>query len=542
MMEQSLFYQLAWAWRFSKAYRFQLLLYFLLELGSLALGLLFVWWSKRAIDHATSGDMDNLKGTLYLAVAATLIGMLVRLYASWLNERTRSRMLIQLQKDILQSQMQTTWRAVKNWHTGDIVARINTDCQEVVQVIGGGAINAVVTVARIIAATGLLWWMDPMLALILLAICPLLGFSKLYFRRLRRLHRRLKQAESRLGNSIQENLRLRLSIRALNLEGIRWRKVESGQREVYQLKMGLLNFSVFSKGLMNIVVNVGFLVTFIWGVHELYLSAITFGTLSAFLQLVARIQGPVLVLMGLVPLFVRFRTAVERLDEVFYAEKEPSVKQKPLARIQRIAVQGLSFKYEDNEVLQNLDAVFQKGEPTAIMGGSGKGKTTFVRLLLRLLVPDKGGVILETGGGTVHLSLAHRTNFAYVPQGDKLFSGTVRDNLQVKDIEISEAEMWKALNIACAQFVRDLPEGLDTIVGESGYGLSEGQAQRIAVARALLLDSGIWLFDEVTSALDPETADRLGRQLLEAGKDRILIFVTHDPQLMQLCKQTIIIK
>lgn len=542
MTETSLKYQLKWAFRFAKPYRRELLVYFFLEIAALALGLLFIWWSKRTIDFAVTDDPVAMKRALLYAILSVVLGAVVSLYSTWLNERTRAQMLQRLQKNVVQTQMHAVWGVVKNWHTGDIMVRVDSDCKEVVQVIGNSAIASVITVLRILAATGFLFWMDPVLALILVAICPLMVFSRLYFRRFRTLNLRLKQAESMLGNVVQENLRLRLSIRALNLGIFRWRKVEAAQDNIYDMKMGVLNFSTLSKGVMNLVINTGFLVTFTWGIYKLHSGEITFGTLSAFLQLVSRIQGPVLVLMGFVPLFVRFRTSLDRLNEILLTETEKEVEGEYFNSIQKVQLQKINFRYEDKQVLDNLEATFMRGRPTALVGASGKGKTTLIRLLLRILTPNSGEIRLDADGKMVPLSAMHRVNFAYVPQGDKLFSGTIRENLQASEDRLPEERLRNALYVACASFVYDLPEGLDTFVGESGHGLSEGQAQRIAVARALLRDCGIWLFDEVTSALDPATAVELTRRLLEAGKEKILVFVTHDLALAEACDQTIYIR
>jgi len=206
-----------------------------------------------------------------------------------------------------------------------------------------------------------------------------------------------------------------------------------------------------------------------------------------------------------------------------------------------IQLQDISFRYDDKFVIEQLNESFHIGAPTAIIGSSGKGKTTIIRLLLALLQPDKGHIWIETAHEKLALSAKHRENFAYVPQGDKLFTGTIRENLQIGNTPIPDEKLREALFTACAEFVFSLPDGLDTEVGESGYGLSEGQAQRIAVARALLRDCSVWLFDEVTSALDPETSERLVARLMQAGKHKLLVFVTHDLKLASYCKKTIYI-
>lgn len=182
-----------------------------------------------------------------------------------------------------------------------------------------------------------------------------------------------------------------------------------------------------------------------------------------------------------------------------------------------------------------------KGESVAIMGASGKGKTTFVRLLLGLLTPTAGKIVLETDEKAYPLAIAHRVNMAYVPQGGKLFRGTVWENLEVMKPEVTAEEIKQAIYLGAAEFIYDLPQGLDTQVGEEGYGLSGGQAQRIAIARAMLRDSSIWILDELTSALDEETAKAVVERLLSAGTNKIILIVTHDMELAKRCSKIIYI-
>ncbi|CAM3698973.1 ABC transporter ATP-binding protein [Elizabethkingia occulta] len=540
-MNTNLSYQLKWAWLLTKNSRGELLLYFILELAAIAFSLLFVFWSKKAVDFAVSSSTSDLQKALILSVCSVLIALFMRSYSGWLNEKTRMKMMISLQNSLVKSQMLSTWKVGKHWHTGDIQVRINNDCQEIVQMVGFSSISFVLTTIRLLASFGFLWLMDPMLAILIVAISPLFLFSKIYFKKLRKLNKDLKTAESKFGNVVQENLRFRMSIRALGVQYARWQKVENSQNDIFKLKLGLLNFSTVSQGIMKLTINAGFLLTFGWGVYRLHANEISFGTMTAFLQLVGRIQAPILLMMGFVPLFIRFRTAVDRVQELEQVEVEQEIEQEYITEPQNIEINQLNFRYDDKLVIKDLSAKFITGQPVAIIGSSGKGKTTLIRLLLALIKPDKGEIYINTSTEHLVLSNKYRINIAYVPQGDKLFSGSIKENLQLGEQEVSDSKLREVLYLACAEFVYDLPDGLDTIVGESGYGLSEGQAQRIAVARALMRECNIWLFDEVTSALDPDTGEKLIQRLLEAGKNKILVFVTHDMKLAGKCEQTIYI-
>lgn len=534
-------YQMKWVWTLTKGYRAVLGLYFLLELIAIGLSLLFIYQSKEAVDYAVNQQGDKLKSTLTLAVMAVVIGLSIRTYARWLNEKTKIKLLAFLQNKIVRIQMLSEWRVSRKWQTGDVQMRIQNDCQEVVQMVSNSAIEAVLTLIRLIASFTFLWFMDPMLALMIVAISPLFFFSKVYFRVLRKLNQELKVSESSFAHIVLENLRFRNSIRALDLHEVRWMKVEDGQQNIVGLKSRMLNFATGSQAAMKLAVNAGFLLTFIWGVHRLYATEITFGTMTAFLQLVARVQAPILLLMAFLPQFIRFKTSMVRVIESLEARMEAQYEKEYFKQPEGIYLNKIAFKYEDVEVIKDLTTELLRGEAVAVLGPSGKGKTTLIRLLLALLQPSSGKIEIREQGVDRVLTAAHRVNIAYVPQGDNLFSGTIRENLQLNKNELTEKQIKEALYLACGEFVYDLPQGVDTQIGEEGYGLSEGQAQRIAVARAMVRESGVWLFDEVTSALDQETGERMMKRLLEAGKNKIMVFVTHDRELAKLCQKTIYI-
>lgn len=539
MNNNSLKQHARWAWSISESYRGRLLLYFVLELICIGLSLLFVYLSKKAVDVATSPGELPLKWLLIGIIGSITLNVAIKGYSGRLMERIKLMMTLELQRHMLDAQMLSVWRLIKNWHTGDIQIRIQTDCEEVANTIASTVLSFVLTIIQLLASVGFLWYMDPMLALMILAISPLFVFSKIYFRKMRKLSREVKEEESNFSKVLQENLRFRLLIRAMGIFPKRRAKLTTSQQQLFTLKMRQINFSTYTQGAMKVAMNAGYLVAFIWGVYRLQSGQITFGTMTAFLQLVARIQSPILALIGYIPGFVRFRVSADRLLELQEGEIEPLVEQERLNGTKELRIRDLSFRYEDKWVLQQLNLSLKTGEPTAIIGPSGKGKTTLIRLLLSLLKAEKGDITLVDKDGERPLESKHRINFAYIPQGNSLFSGTIRENLMLHVKADGGLGIDKALWLACAEFVFDFPDGVDTLVGESGMGLSEGQAQRIAIARALMHDGDIWLFDEVTSALDRTTSDTLTQRLLEYGKHKICLFVTHDLNLADKCPHQI---
>lgn len=538
-MEYTMREQWSWGWSRTKGFHGRIMLFVSLEILCLSLSLSFVYWSKRAVDIATGEAAGALRNVIYCIVFSIVVAILAGQLASWLKERIKIRMLAKLQDSLVLSQMSVPWKAVKRWHTGDLLVRINTDCKEVVQMLADTLPSLGVTVIRLLTSWGFLYLMDPLLAGMILAITPLFLFSKIYYQRMRKLSRESKEAESHLGTTLQENLKQRLLIRSLNMAEVREATYRNAQKEVCALKDRQLRFTVLTQTILKSGFNGGYLIAFLWGVYRLHTGLISFGTLTAFLQLVARVQPPVLTVIAFVPAAIRCRTALERLMELEEGPREKEMKPLKIDFPHSLKLRTVSFRYEDRKVIDGLDMEVYPGTPVAIAGATGKGKTTLIRLILALVECEEGEIYLKTEQGQVPVSVDTRINFSYVPQGNTLFCGTIRENLLMVDARISDEQLKKALELACADFVYSLPRGIDTWVGESGQGLSEGQAQRIAIARALLHNGSVWLLDEATSALDVVTAERVVKNLLTAGRDKILIFVTHDPRLMTVCPQIV---
>ncbi len=525
---RNFFEQFRWITDEASPFKRHLLLFFLMEVAGIICSLLFVVGSKKAIDVAVAHQSNVLYFYLWLIIFSAIAGTVARIYASSINEATRLKLLKQIKHRVIDRQMMGRWETISKWHTGDFALRIQNDCEEVALMISSSGINALLTAIRITAFFALLWVMDNWLALIIVAIIPLLIISKRYFKKMRMLNHQIKRAESSFNVLLTESFRLRLPGRALGINQFRQKKLKESQSHLYDLKIRQRDYAVFSQGLLRLLMNGGYLTAFIWGVFQLQSGDATFGTMAAFLQLVGRIQTPALQLSSFIPQLVRFKTSLDRLKELVDIPQEEAVAVEKLEEIESIYVQNVSFGYDRYKVLKRLTLRFNRGQASAIVGPSGKGKTTLMRLMLGLVRPDQGEIILKTKTQYRHLNIAHRVNFAYVPQGNSLFSGTILENIQAGGEHLAEEQLEHAIKAACAEFIYDLPDGVNTIVGESGHGISEGQAQRIAVARALARNCDIWLFDEVTASLDQKTSNLLTNRIIEYGRDKIIIFITHN--------------
>ena len=317
-------------------------------------------------------------------------------------------------------------------------------------------------------------------------------------------------------------------------------RLESTQSELRHRVVKRTAFSVVSNFILNAGFSVGYLIAFLWAALRMADETLTFGGMTAFLQLVNRIQGPARDLTRLAPVFVGVFTAAERLMELEENPLEEQGDPVPLTAPCGVRLEHITYAYDDGDsnVIEQLDFDFYPGSCTAVLGETGAGKTTLIRLILALLHPNEGKVIIYNQQEQKELSPLMRCNFVYVPQGNTLMSGTIRDNLRLGKLNATEEEIKAALEMSCASFVMELPDGLDTVCTEAGGGLSEGQAQRISIARALLRNRPIMLFDEATSALDPETERQLLHNIL-SHHDKTVIFITHRPAVVDYCDQTL---
>ena len=544
---------LRWLWRVLRGNRRQVVLNASLGLMGVACSLLMVWAMQRAIDTAAGVR----PGSIYWRVA--LMGLIIacefalNISKVWIKNILGVKAQNRMQQQMLDRLLRAEWRGKDRYHSGDIINRLEQDVQTVVSFITETLPTTLSTVTLFVGAFFYLLQMDVWLACITVAILPMfILVSRIYVAQMRKYTRRVRNSDSQVQSLLTETVQNRMLIKTLEAGDRMVDRLGDTQTVLREHVRQRTKFSIVSNLFVNGGFSLGYLVAFLWGAVRMSAHTITFGQMTAFLQLVFRIQGPARDLTRLAPAFVSVFTAAERLMELEEAPQEQQGEGVLLPSPCGVRLTDVTYAYEDADlpVLNRLSFDFRPGTCTAVLGETGAGKTTLVRLILALVRPQQGAIEIysgqsgdsgntgESGTSAYAISPRHRCNFVYVPQGNTLLSGTIRDNLLMGCPDATDDDLWRVLRLVCGDFVATLPQGLDTVCSEAGGGLSEGQAQRIAIARALLRNRSIMLFDEATSALDPDTE----RQLLEnilSDRSKTVIFITHRPAVVDYCDQVL---
>ena len=530
-----------WLWRAWRGNRLQAILNALVGLLGVIISLSSVWAVQHAIDVAS----HEIEGKILIAVllmgALILCNFGLNIASVWIRNLLGIKAQNRMQQKLLDRILRSKWNGKESLHSGDVLNRLETDVANVVNFLTEVIPNSLSTLALFIGAFSYLFLMDWRLAIVIVIMIPIIIlFSRVYVRQMRHLTSEVRSSDSKVQSILQETIQHRMLIKTLEGDGAAVDRLEDTQSVLRTNVVRRTKFSVFSYLVLNLGFSTGYLVAFAWAATRLSSGTLTFGGMTAFLQLVNKIQSPARQLTHLIPQFVSVFTAAERLMEL---EENPLEEQgEPIEMASPCGVRftDVAFAYEDSEdnVIEHLNYDFYPGSCTAILGETGSGKTTMVRMILALLHPNSGKVEIYNRKESRELSPLLRTNFVYVPQGNTLMSGSIRDNLRLGKLDATDEEMEEALKQSCADFVLELPDGLNTLCTEQGGGLSEGQAQRISIARALLRNRSIMLFDEATSALDPETERELLQNIL-SKHDKTIIFITHRPAVVEYCDQTL---
>ena len=527
---------LVWLWHNSLGIRWNTLVRIVTGIGQVVLGLTMVWLSKRFIDETIrTGSADDVLQMVTWLVLTVVGGVVLRQVGYWLTTTAGIRQTNALRLRIFSSLFRCQLFTGQELHSGDVTSRLAKDIEQVSMVCTDTLPQMAITMIQLCGAFLLMRWFDARLAWALLLLTPLaIVFGKLIARRLRQMTLDIRQDESRIQMQVQEGMEYNAVLRSLGSEQWVTDRLDTMQQRLRGNVMRRTRFTVVTRLIMGCVFGLGYLMAFVWGGIGLRNGTITFGVMTSFLQLVGMIQHPILQLLNMVPGMIHSTASIDRLEElegsteVRKSRGTETRKSRGTETRGSIRIKDLTFRYADGDcdVISHFTHDFKPGSKTAIMGETGIGKTTMFRLLLGLIEPTNGTVAV---GGEL----------CFVPQGNTLMSGTIRYNLQLAKPDAGDDELHEVLHTACADFVSDLPEGLDTELGEHGSGLSEGQSQRIAIARGLLHGGDIFLLDEISSALDEKTEQVLYRRLFDRYPDKTVLFITHRTVVSEYCDDII---
>lgn len=535
-----------WFFREIARFRWTFVAVLLFQVVGVAISLFYVWLSKDLVDTAVEhfqGDLQSQR-IISLAIIFTLVSLsrpILTAIKSYLQSRMAVSMTNSLRQRLFDEMLKTEVDVGRKYHSGDMINRMESDVSAVTNAFCAAVPNLFWAGLQFAAAFACVLYVDLRLSLILVVLLPIAApAGKFIMKKVRKLTLRIKSSDSRIQSHIQESIQHHTLLRTLEYTDGSSQMLGELQDENYSRNLKRIGFSIIARVLMSLAFTLGYLVAFLWGVRGLSTGVVTYGVMTAILQLVGQLQRPLLQASENLPSLLHCTASIDRLMELEDLPKEEAEDALMLGAPAGVRVRNLSFHYPDGEekVIDNLSFDFKPGSRIAITGRTGIGKTTLLKLILALSRPSSGSIELYDSETSVPVSVKTRCNFAYIPQGNTLFSGTVRENLLMGDRNADEERMKEVLHLAAADFVMDLPEGLDTICSEAGGGLSEGQAQRIAVARGLLRPGSIVLLDEFSSALDPATEEEMLSRLtakdgLCAGKT--MIFITHRESILNFC-------
>ena len=527
----------------SRGIRLNILVRIMAGLLQTGLALCVVWLSKRLIDDvAMRGTMSEMAVQALLIAAAVVAGVSIRQLNQYLANKAFIKKVAELRLAIFSQLFNRRLFEANDIHSGDVTSRMAKDIDAVSETLAVQLPQVVVMTIQLVGAFLLMRWFDSRLAWALILITPLaIIIGKYISHRLKRITLSIREDESRIMARIQERVELNVVLRAL--QGERWMqdRVEELQDRQTANYIRRSRFMVFSRFALGCTFGLGYMLAFVWGAYGLRTGAITFGVMTSFLQLVGQIQQPILSLLGAFPSIIYSTASIDRLKEMEHGEEKQSCDGEDITTrtLLGIRMDNVTFRYAkgDREVMSNFSHDFRPGTKTAILGTTGAGKTTLFRLILNFIQPDSGEVTFYGNGFTHAADKSMRKNVVFVPQGNTLISGTIRNNLLMAKPDASDEELHTALHTSCADFVFDLPQGIDTVLSEHGGGLSEGQAQRIAIARGLLRPGAVFLLDEISSALDEDTERELFSRLFAARPSTTILLITHRKKVAALCDE-----
>ena len=520
----------------------QIIIIIFVGIVTIIASLSFVVLSKRVIDNAVSMNYHNFYYYSVALILVIFIQIIFSLLSNYIISYYTVSMANSLRYRLYRHMIFARWSEMKTIHSSDIIIRFIKDVDDIVSLFVSSVPKFILAFIQFIVTVIALYYLNPILSILLAIGTPIIALlGKFYFNKMKKITDELKNLDSSISKHIQETFTNHNIVRAFDRQQYEIDKLTSLQGSLLKAIKKRTMFSLYNSGMFYMAFNGGYIGTFLFGGVLLIKKMISFGTFTAYLQLVLRIQRPIQDIISVLPNFVYSKSSMDRLTFMFKVEQEEEEKKSLKYDSVSMNIENLTFHYGDEarNIYENFSLSIKSGEFVAFMGETGSGKTTLIRLMLGFVRPMSGCIKISDSNNEYIVDETTRSNFVYVPQGNCLFSGSIRDNILVGNNHADSDRIGNAIKVACAEFVYDLPNGLDYEISENHTSLSEGQAQRISVARALISDSKIILMDEATSALDEDTEIRLFNNLKKYYSNRIIIFVTHHSRIANLCDKII---
>ncbi len=558
---QEMWKQTLWIYQYARKYWPAMIFYTLLGFTGTIVALVTGWFSKDLVDIITGRNGGELLATFATVIGLSVGTMIVNLISDYVSAYISMKVDAEIKADIFEKILVTDWESLTNYHTGDLLTRWNSDASN----ISGGVLNfvpnALINVFRFISAFAMVVYHDWTFAVFAFAGLPVsMLLSRTLINRMVNNNKRSAAMGARVSGFNQETFSNIQTIKAFSLIRLYVERLKQLQRDYIEMRLDFKKMSVWTSLLLSTVGLVVSYASYGWGIYRVWSGVITYGTMTMFLALSSTLTGAVHTLTGLVPGVISLTTSAGRLMDIVEMPREDYSKEEETdAFLARNREQGISLYLQDvryayqtgTEVFAHTQLEAHPHEIIALVGPSGEGKTTMLRLLLALIKPQEGrGVLCEGAAGSLteakdllELSPSARKLFSYVPQGNTMLSGTIAENLRNVKPEATDEEIVESLKLACAwEFVEKLPGGIHSMIKERGGGFSEGQAQRLSIARALLRQSPILLLDEATSALDVATERKVLDHIMRDTYPRTCIVTTHRPTVLGICNRVYAIR
>lgn len=534
-----------WIFTYSARYKGAIVFYVLLGIVSTTLGLVSSVASKYLIDIITGYKTEKFALLMIIMIGSTIFSLVISSFLSRITMRLSIDINNAIQADIFDKIIDSDWLSLSRYSNGDVLNRFNSD----VGTVSGNAISwlptIIIAVYHFIATFFVILHYDVVMALLAFASAPFLLLSSHYLiSKQREYNKKVREMTSKMMHFEVETFYNFDTIKSFGIMDRYSAKLRSWQQQFKDVSLKYNMFSIKTNIFMSILGSVIQMTAFCYCLFLLWSHSITYGTMTLFLQQRAALSAAFNRVVGIIPSFLQSSVSAHRIRELVELPKEVHIPESSEMDAFRdlgytVRMNDVNFAYLENQkVITNSDFVAKPGEIVALVGPSGEGKTTMIRLVLGLIRPEAGHVSIEAGGHAVDANANTRHLFAYVPQTNAILTGTVAENLRMVREDATDEELIEALKMACAwDFVSAKPGGLDAPVGERGRGFSAGQAQRISIARAILAGAPILLLDEATSALDVTTERQVLRNIVKRQPNRTVIVTTHRPSVLNLCQR-----